>query len=157
MWTDREVRSMAVDSVENKSNLKVFENIVDKDGHKRFIEDDITLEAQEGLTSTYAKWALSGSHLLIVIAGTVTNGSTINGKMCDIDLPQWIKDKIIPIASNVVSTYTLSLRSSDNTTQGVWCALYKTGDDKVQVHTGSLTLTADRNFRAEFDLLIDNA
>ena len=48
-------------------NVKVFENIVDKDGHKRFIEGDITFENITGVSKVYGKWSLSGNHLMIVI------------------------------------------------------------------------------------------
>ena len=95
MWTDREIRSMAVDSVEKKNNLKVFENIVDKDGHKRFIEGDITPAETTGITFTYAKWSLSGSHLQIVLAMTIAAGTYSTFYLGDItNLPKWIFDKI---------------------------------------------------------------
>ena len=68
MWTDRQIRSMAVDSVEEKENLEIFERIVDKDGHKRFIEGEIELaDSITYLTNLYGKWSLSGSHLMLVI------------------------------------------------------------------------------------------
>ena len=155
MWTERQVRALGVDAAEQKENLKVFEHIVDKDGHKRFIDGDITMETITGVTQTYGKWSLSGSHLLIVIAGTAANGATMNGLIATVDIPSWIKDKIVPLAGTVVDTYSMSLRAADNTTQSTWCGLFKSGD-YMQAQVGSVTLTADRNFRATFDLLIDN-
>ena len=46
-----------------------MEDIVDADGHKRFIEGNVTPANIIGENDIqYAKWSLSGSHLMIVLA-----------------------------------------------------------------------------------------
>ena len=160
MWTDREIRSMAVNSVENKSDLKVFENIVDKDGHKRFIEGDITAETISGATQVYGKWSLSGTHLMAVLilsldnAATITSGATI----ADIEVPKWIADKVTPLTSNnIVSRGSNDAFASDWSTQAFNSFLVKPSASVLRIiKAADLTLTADRTVRIQFDLLIDD-
>ena len=76
-----------------------FENITDSDGHKRFIEGNIELdESVTTITKLYGKWSLSGSHLLIVLAFSIVENATLTaGYIADINLPEWIMDKIYPL------------------------------------------------------------
>lgn len=149
---------MAVDSVENKSNLKVFENIVDQDGHKRFIEGDIEVSTISGLTKTYGKWSLSGTHLMIVVALVLANGSTISSYLTSgIALPKWIVDKCATLWGNNISAQSFNAYASDQTTQSITAILDKDNDlNTLNIYVGSPTLTENRNVRIQFDLLIDN-
>ena len=140
-------------------NAKLFENIVDKDGHKRFIEGDILLNENipEGITKTYGKWSLSGSHLLIVLCINVLDTTIISaGKIVDnIELPDWIKDKITAISgANVVISPTNGY-ASDGSSQNISSYLGKSNLNEIYIYLGNLTLTKDRIFRFNFDLLID--
>ena len=129
----------------------------DEAGHQRFIEGDITFNEIEGLTQTYGKWSLSGSHLLIVIAGSIANETAISGTIISsIDLPAWIKDKLVPIYGQAIVRQTDYAYSSDGATnQSVLNVLGKSG---ANIYVGSyITATADRYFRYQFDLLIDTA
>ena len=159
MFSKKQLEEISLEKIEATENLKIFENIVDKDGHKRFIEGDITMEEISGITQTYCKWSLSGSHLLVVIGGSVANGTTISSttKICDIDFPQWIKDKIeVLYGASVVLIESVSLYGSDGVSQTGSFRLRK-ADNAIFVDiSGNLTLTADRNFRIQYDLLIDN-
>ena len=139
-------------------DVKTFENIVDKYGHKRFIEGSCNLHEITGLTFSYNKWSLSGTHLMIVLAGSIVNGTEIAaGVWANIpDLPAWIKDKLIPMFGSNISKETASVFASDGTSQNLNAYLQKTGADLIQIYCSSITLTQDRAFRIEFDLLIDN-
>ena len=140
-----------------------LENIKDSNGHNRFLVGNITLGTSvDGMTISYAKWSLSGTHLLIVIAGSLASGKTIpdpttlgvlNG------VPSWIYDKITVVAINNIVMYDdtpfLSL--------GEWYGT--TSSFRLRKHEGTLLVdknnsyTNDRsytqNFRISFDLLID--
>ena len=151
----------AVEQEAEVNGLKAFENIVDKDGHKRFIEGTITPVVISGVNYTYAKWSLSGNHLMIVIAGNVANGTSISfsDSVSNILLPQWIIDKIYPssaFSNTLVAQATLVYMASDRTTQSDSAFLRKTNSTTITTSMGSITLTADRDFRIAFDLLIDN-
>ena len=147
----------AVEQEAEVNGLKAFENIVDKDGHKRFIEGDITFKTITGLTQKYAKWALSGSHLLIVLCGTFADSTVFASQViAEIDLPSWIKDKISIIAGEIVDYKQVSMFASDLSTQQISTSLQKTSANVIRVFGAGLTLTKERTFRIAFDLLIDN-
>lgn len=137
------------------SFVNQLEQIKDSAGRNRFIEGDITIETIEGITQTYGKWSLSGTHLMIVLCLSCENASTITGKTANLNLPQWILDKITPLTSNVVNTQNFTFRATDNSTQTTWFGLFKPDDTHINISSGTLVLTADRNVRIEFDLLID--
>ena len=159
MHTDREIRAMAVDSVEQKSELKVFENIVDKDGHKRFIEGDITTETITGVTQNYGKWSLSGTHLMIVLALTIDSGASLTDEstIAIIDLPSWIKDKLQPLISTYVSFVTAIGEDEDWSPVSIPTAIRKSGE-AISLYKvgGTSTMTANTYVRIQYDFLIDN-
>ena len=159
MWTERQVRALGVDAVEQKSDLKVFENIVDKDGHKRFVEGDVALEEKEGVTKTYAKWSLSGSHLMIVLGLAIADTTAFaNGSiLARVTLPSWIHAKIEPVWTTAIMVNAGTSYASDWSTQAFSAYLSK-GTSQLQiVKNGAVTMTANRNVRLQFDILIDNA
>ena len=149
----------AVEQEAEVNGLKAFENIVDKDGHKRFIEGEIDIETITGVTKTYGKWSLSGSQLLIVLALEIADTTVLGTSTYftnDIDLPQWLKDKIIPVTSGLVDNITFNMRGSDWSAQAASVALIK-DDDKLKLRClSSVTLSAKRYVRLAYNLLIDN-
>ena len=157
---------MSVSSVDEGGAIgiypfKTFEpllsDIVDADGHKRFQEWDITTPTIEGVTFTYAKASLSGTHLMLVIAGTIANGTTIanSQQFGSITLPSWIHDKIVALWSTNVNSILVTLYANDYTSQSGNFLLAKGQDNLTVVKWTALTLTAERNFRIQYDLLID--
>lgn len=151
----------AVENESAESGIKVYENIVDKDGHKRFIGGSLTIEAFNSREVKYAHWSLSGSHLLIVICFSVANSETIGTSqvICNLNgqIPQWIIDKIYPIFSDIVEYKTLDFRADNYTSQTASGYLQKTTAGTLRIFTGgNLTLSADRTVRIAYDLLIDN-
>ena len=161
MYSEKQVLK-TVEEVAQTEGLKVFENIVDKDGHKRFIEGDIELyTTHEGITKTYGKWSLSGSHLLIVLCLTLENGATISNSQnlsSEIKLPSYIANKIVPTWSIVVDFKNLNARDSSWGTQAlnVFLAQNSATKDLSIISASNLTLSAERFIRISFDLLIDN-
>lgn len=158
MWSKNELKNMTQEQLSSGQlkNVKIFENIVDKDGHPRFIEGDLTIIETLGVVQTYGKWALSGSHLLIVLCIDVANGTTLSSKLCNINVPSWILDKIVPIASTLVDFNGGYRAWNDDASgsQGVDLLLRKI--DNVLSLQVNMTATADRHLRIAFDLLIDN-
>ena len=140
------------------SQIKLFEDIRDAQGNKRFVEGNIELldSVPEGLTSTYGKWSLSGSHLLLVLCIQAVDETVINGDICKFELPTWISDKIVPITGSYLDLKVTTMFASNLTTQSLSVYLKKNADNTLSFDANSLTLTADRNGRIVFDLLIDN-
>ena len=156
MFSKKQIEEISLEKIEATENLKVFENIVDKDGHKRFIEGDITLKTITGVSKIYGKWALSGSHLLIVLCIAIENATDVSNKnLCDIDMPNWIKDKIVALGSTVVSRESFYAFGSDNTTQQITIYLEKISST-IKINTSTFTSNAERTCRISYDLLIDN-
>ena len=150
----------AIDSAEYlyTSETQIFEEITDKDGHKRFIEGEIKLlnTVPSSVTKDYGKWSLSGTHLLIVLAVTIDDASTITGALSKLDLPDWIVDKIVPLAgNNVIYKPGQYAMADDSSVQQITHMLTKLSAG-IYIYTGSLTTTAVRHTRIQFDLLIDN-
>ena len=139
-------------------NASVFENIVDKDGHERFIEGDVELyNPIEGMTITFGKWSLSGSHFMVVLAGSIVSGTSLSwtGSYAKcVDVPQWVLDKIYPLIDNYIAKNVVSAFNVDLSAQTIDVWLRKTTD--LFLSMGSITTTKDRAFRISFDILIDN-
>ena len=156
MFSEKQIREFA--DAQAKAVKKDISTLVDKDGHDRFIEGDIELKEGVNITKTYAKWSLSGSHLLIVIAGTITNGDVIaSDTICEINAPEWILDKIYPTISTIVENKTCVFYNSSFGSQSTPVFLEKyTSPKKLSIYMNGFTATDDRNFRLAFDLLIDN-
>ena len=135
---------------------KNIDTLVDKDGNPRFVEGNITID-DTNIIQSYGKWALSGSHLLIVVAGSIASGLSVSGRICNIDLPKWIIDKIRLLYSVFVESKTTQVFNEDFSTQNLSYYLEKRVNDTypIQIHFGSFTASKDRNFRLTFDLLID--
>lgn len=149
-------------------DAKIFENIVDKDGHKRFIDGDIDIQTSnlpEGMTVAYAKWTLSGTHLVCVIAGSVSaNVETpiFPTRLAYINLPEWIMDKIYPISNNwleSVNIYLYPVQSSAPSNQVIRLScFYNKTNNRLEIVFDSASITAlyDSGFRYCIDLVIDN-
>lgn len=141
----------------------LLENIVDSDGHKRFISGDITTTAHEGIAYTYAKWSLSGSHLMIVLCGSVASGKTITdgavmGTLADV--PSWIYNKISPIGIHyIIDVMTANLYSPDEWNRNTTIfRLRKPHSDSIVIDKDNNYLNErdyTQNFRIMFDILID--
>ena len=134
----------------------LMENIKDKNGNLRFIEDDITVPTISGLTLNYAKWSISGTHLMIVLAGEIEDATTISGSnLVTINLPQWVKDKIFTTSGVIVYSQSVTLVADDLSTQSWLLYLQKPNDETINIYNTALTTTKKRYFRVQFDLLID--
>ena len=148
----------AIEKESQENGIKVFENIVDKNGNARFIEGNITIEEITGVTKTYGKWSLSGSHLLVVLALDIDNTSELPaGKVASLNnLPEWVYDKIaILFSTSIVDVKDFIAYGSDFTTQTQRTYIVKV-ESGIELHTSALTYNKARKVRFSFDLLIDN-
>ncbi len=133
-------------------------NLVDANGHQRFIEGDITFEEITGVSKVYGKRSLSGSHLMIVACPKIDDETVLSNITLAYldDIPQWIKDKIIPVASTLVSNFSVvCFNETASSTQSMPVYLRKTSEH-LYIVIGSITATDDRYTRIVFDLLIDS-
>ncbi len=149
MWSEEEISSQKKD----------IATLVDSKGNPRFVEGngEPLVDVPEGVEITYSKWSLSGSHLMIVLAGEIANetilaSQTIRYKYL---MPSFILNKIIPtISTNSIELKDVRLWSASLTNQSLTFRTYKEST-YIGLTCGGLTLTDDRTFRVQFDLLID--
>lgn len=134
----------------------LLSNIEDSDGNKRFIEGNM-INVNESISSAYAKWSLSGTHIMFVLAGTVAEDVTIadGATLCSAELPYWIANKIFAVVGNTIEYKTFISIAADYTSQDFGTRLIKSANYVSILKNGGLTLTKDRTFRLQFDLLID--
>ena len=145
---------------ENGVNLT---QLVDSKGNPRFVEGDGEKDGStpEGVTLAYCKWSLSGSHLMIVCAGSIDNGTAIanDSYLAVYPLPEFILAKIYPVwDTRNIENKTSTFIADNWTTQTASTTLVKTATAVAIRKTGggTFTLTANRSFRIQFDLLIDS-
>ena len=133
-----------------------MENIVDLAGNKRFVEGVITMDDVTGVTQTYGKWSLSGSHLMIVLSGNIDDGTVLTSPttLASISLEDYIYSNIQEIMPGLVEFKSILVFGTDTTTQSLNISLKKDSDDVIKIDCGSLTASKDRYFRIQFDLLI---
>lgn len=147
MWSEEEIQSFKKD----------ISNLVDSKGNPRFVEGNGTPATIEGFTSTYCKWSLSGTHLMIVLAGNIANTTLIsqNSNLATFDFPDYIKNKIVPTFATSINRISATFYNEDYSQQTLIVNLLKTTN--IAIQTGAVfTASKDRSFRIQFDLLIDN-
>ena len=141
-------------------NEVLMENVVDADGHSRFVEDNMTTPTTTGLNITYAKWSLSGTHLMLVVAGSIDAGTGISAsQIAETDnLPAWVLAKIYPSFTSYIEYKGCKLY---DTTTGqateVNVFLRKPDVNKLTIEHDTIVANPDHDvgFRFAFDLLID--
>ena len=142
-------------------HAKVFEQIEDANGHSRNIEGNGYSLSLEGFTASYCRWSLSGTHLMLVLAGTFESGVTIpSTNFAQFDIPQWVADKIFPVwGGSRIDAKDLILINDDWTIEDNTLSIVLTisGNSLFLSNVSSpLTTTKERSFRIQFDLLIDS-
>lgn len=151
MWSLKQIKDFI------KSTTKDIATLVDAQGHNRFIEGDITIETIEGVSKTYGKWSLSGTHLLFVLALKLDNATefTYGDNVAIIELPEYINSKIVEIFSSVVSVQVVRTFGSGTDTS-ITFGLMKLADNKLHIQTlQNYTAAREEYMRVNFDLLID--
>jgi hypothetical protein len=105
----------------------------------------------------YNKWSLSGTHLMLVLAGTIEEGTTIaQSAFVTYYVPQYILNKIYPISHNIISLQTIkAIAIDDYSTQEIKSAFNKSSNN-LSIVFDPITLTKRRSFRIQYDLLIDS-
>lgn len=147
MWSKEEINNAP----------KVLDSLVDSAGNPRFIEGAGVIPTITGVTNVYNKWSLSGSHLMIVLSDTVadTTALSFSTTLASYSVPSFILNKIVGVVGSTIEYKTATLYASDFSNQTLPLSFRKV-NEKLEIATNAnLTLTKDRTFRIQFDLLID--
>lgn len=140
------------------SGTITLDDIVDKNGNKRFVEGNGTPVSLSGITPTYYKWSLSGTHLMIVYSGKISSGTIIPAgqKLIDFTLPEWILNKIFPLTNKGTLDFkSIEMFTNDESRLSKVEKLIKTNTGVKIENQSSGTINSNYNFRFQFDLLID--
>lgn len=172
MFSEKQIKEMidetAVSSIKGKDinpkdievsgAAKIFEDIVDKDGHKRFVEGELDEETPVKSGALYKKWSLSGTHLMIVFSGVIPAGTSFSNyeTLFKCSLPTWIMNKIYPVRSGYIElAKTFNGITESYGSKTIQLSMAK--EDKLNVSFyGSHSFAEKTYYRIVFDLLIDN-
>ena len=158
-WIIDDAKIMLSNSLNITGELQAFEEITDKDGHKRNTGGDINLtdNTPAGITKTYGKWSLSGTHLLMVLGLELTANTYASSEIATFTLPEWIYNKVdILFQSSVADRKIIPAWDNNYGSQNLTFTLNKLGNNTLQIGMSGATLSADRKCRIAFDFLIDN-
>ena len=137
--------------------LIICENFNDANGNARFVGGNLSTSAISGITFTYAKWSLSGSHIMFVLCGEIAANTTLNVDVwASVNLPDYIKSKI----SGVFASTNIEVKDSrayydDWNSINIQTVLQKTSDGVQILMIQNPTSSAVAHFRIQYDLLID--
>ena len=142
-------------------NANQLEGVLDKDGHNRFIEGNLIPETVSGVSPSYYKWSLSGTHLMIVFVFEADTNIASETTLATINVPTWILNKIQAIASGTtVVTYKEVIGRTFGTAENYQKDLFVLikDDGQLQIISSAITVPGTSTvYRIQFDLLIDNA
>ena len=138
-------------------NLSPLENICDSQGRKRFLEGTLSQPEISGLTRTYNRWSLSGTHLMIVLAGTLAANTSLSfgTSLGAAVVPQWLADKVVPLISNKALVVQQTFIRPNGGVERANVAIAKYLNSLIVETYGNITFNDDMTFRIQFDLLID--
>lgn len=147
------------------SKFKIMDKITDADGNSRFISGEITKSTAgvgEKVEFAYAKWTLSGSHLMLVCMFKVLENFTASGTSLGYCFPpHWLNAKIYPMASTnhvavIDATYGYYPNNLSASTGSIRTYLAKVpNSDEIDITIEGGNLEADKYYRVVFDLVID--
>ena len=130
-----------------------LEDIVDSAGNRRFVEGDGAV-IDNKITNAYCKWSLSGTHLMLVCAGTRPTGA-YSDTVATFSLPQWIFDKIFALSTTgEIEQKTIRYYTVGDQITKILILKKEDGVMKI-IYYDSGNFTKEFKFRAQFDLLID--
>lgn len=140
----------------------LFETITDSHGNPRFVEGNLALSTISGVTFSYGKWSLSGTHLMIVLAGKIASGTYLGGylNIATANVPDYILNKvqrIIPTRNDVIRQYfdIYSLGARVLVQKLFFLDKQSNGLNIGSSSVDPVTASEDGYFRLQFDLVID--
>ena len=133
------------------------ENLVDSKGRNRFIVGDGNPGSLSGLTVASTKWTLNGNNLVFEILGSFSGDLTGFNILSTFTLPEWIANKIVTPASNIVDILTCQMVSTkDAGATSIRVQVTKSGVDIFFTNASNITITDMSIFKIRYNIIIDN-
>ena len=96
------------------SGTITLDDIVDKNGNKRFVEGNGIIESNVEFNSKYCKWSLSGTHLMCVLSASLSANTSLPPQtLATFTVPDYIGSKIITTWSNRITMLEPYIKDSD--------------------------------------------
>ena len=138
-----------------------LEDIEDSAGNKRFVEGNgaIASSISSKITGSFIKWSLSGTHLMLVCAGTVNgsyNFAAEDPLATFTDIPEYIRNKIVALPNNYLESKTCYFQKGLTKTSFEASLRYLSAFSKLNIYFDeAVNPETGSYFRIQFDLLID--
>ena len=158
MWSEEEIQSLIEEQGgSGGSGGSTLDNIVDKNGNKRFIEGNGTLESDRDFNSKYCKWSLSGTHLMCVLSASLSANTILGaGTLATFTVPDYIGSKIIPTWGNSITMLEPYIKDSEGAGGTIVVDVnYYRNNITFELVALVSALNKERYFRIQFDMLID--
>ena len=144
-------------SEEELLEVSKTENLVDSKGRNRFIVGDGNPGSLTGLTVASTKWTLNGNNLVFEILGSFSGDLTGFNILSTFTLPEWIANKIVTPASNVVDILTCQMVSlTDASGISIRLQVTKSGVDIFFTNVTNITISDPSIFKIRYNIIIDN-
>ena len=133
------------------------ENLVDSKGRNRFIVGEGNPGSLTGLTVASSKWTLNGNNLVFEVLGSFSGDLTGFNILSTFTLPEWVANKIVTPASNIVDIFTfqmVALQDAGLTTVGL--QVTKSGRDIFFTAISTMTVREPSLFKIRYNIIIDN-
>lgn len=137
---------------------RLLNEIVDSQGRQRFIEGNLNPVELEGETVKYAKWSLSGTHLMVVFAFTMSANAEIQEQQTIFSaiFPAWVASKIRTIKDTYVDFVAITAFNTNTLGEvNLRFRVVKSGNSIIVNKRGATTFADDTYVRIELDFLID--
>lgn len=163
MWSEEELQALIEEQGGSGggSGGSTLDDIVDSKGNKRFIEGNGLADA-EGMIAKSTKWVLNGSDLIIELAGSFMQDILATTPLAYYELPEWISNKITPLAtvdgSGFITPFTSNIATTEKSVD-IQGALLKMGNMLIFTLINNLSVSTFNGvpafFRFTCHLIID--
>ena len=137
--------------------LNDIEALVDSNGNQRFIVGNGNPGSLSGLTVASTKWTLNGNNLVFEILGSFSGDLTGFNILSTFTLPEWIANKIVMPASNVVDIITCEMVSmQDVSSTSIRVQVSKSGRDIFFTNISTIKISTTSIFKIRYNIIIDN-
>ena len=143
---------------EASGGTNILEDIVDKNGNKRFIEGNGIPESNADFNSKYCKWSLSGTHLMCVLSASLSANTILGAKtLATFTVPEYIGSKIITTWANRITMLEPYIKDSEGAGGTIVVLVnYSNNNITFELVANEPAVNRERYFRIQFDMLIDS-
>lgn len=137
--------------------LNDIEALVDSNGKQRFIGGNGNPGSLSGLTIASSKWVLNGTNLIFEILGTFSGNLSGFNILSTFYLPEWIINKIVTPASNVVDILPCEMISiKDASAITIRVQVTKSDNTIFFTNITNIAISNISLFKIRYNIIIDN-